>query len=330
MKGPLISVIVPIYKAENYIDKCITSILNQTYQSLEVILVDDGSPDRCPGICNKYAKVDDRIRVIHKENGGQASARNMALDIASGEYIGFVDADDWADEKMFETLYTSIEEKNADVAICNFALVDEDGAIRYWDNNFDAVDDYDNGSLMKALLKNRKINEMFWNKLFRREVISTERFIEGMIFEDTEMMHRCLGNAKSCVYTGKPLYYNFMSIGSTTRSVMNPKRFDRAQANINRIKYYEENYPEYLIEANTAYIDVCLDLINESTGNENCATFRSKTIREIKEFLKDNCVKDSKKAKLARMGSKMPSPMFYCFVRFPYWLYGIKNRLVKK
>ena len=104
MKGPLISVIVPVYKVEQYLDRCLQSIVNQTYKNLEIILVDDGSPDNCPQICDEWAKRDKRIKVIHTQNRGVSTARNIGIDVANGQYIGFVDSDDWIEEDMYEFL----------------------------------------------------------------------------------------------------------------------------------------------------------------------------------------------------------------------------------
>lgn len=112
---PKISVIVPVYKVENFLDRCVESIVGQTYENLEIILVDDGSPDNCPSMCDKWAEKDRRIKVIHKENGGVSSARNAALDIVSGDYIGFVDSDDWIDPGMYEFLYENSQKYDADL-----------------------------------------------------------------------------------------------------------------------------------------------------------------------------------------------------------------------
>ena len=123
----LISVIVPVYKAEKYLNQCIESIVSQTYQNLQIILVDDGSPDNCPAICDDWAKKDRRIVVIHKENGGQSSARNVGLDIARGEYVGFVDADDFIDHDMYEILLHSLVSTNVDIVCCGSRIVNEKG-----------------------------------------------------------------------------------------------------------------------------------------------------------------------------------------------------------
>ena len=113
MQSPLISVIIPVYKAEKHFRKCMDCIINQTYKNLEIILVDDGSPDKCGQMFDEFAKQDSRIRVIHKENGGQSSARNAALDIMTGDYVGFVDSDDWIETDMYQHLYNLILDYNA-------------------------------------------------------------------------------------------------------------------------------------------------------------------------------------------------------------------------
>ena len=274
-----ISVIVPIFNAEKYLTKCVDSILTQTYENLEIILIDDGSTDHSAEICEKYKQMDSRVVVIHKTNGGQASARNCALDIAKGDLLGFVDADDWIDKTFFETLHDLMMDHSADVSCCNFSVVFNDAKKNYtWNPTDGRQTCFNNHDTMKELLINKRINEMVWNKIFRRAVISNERFIEGMIFEDTEMMHRCLANCSKCAYTSKPLYYNFMSDGSTTRSRISPRMFDRVKANENRIAFYRQKYQDLLSKANGAYVKVCLDLIDLSSGDKGCKIIRNTTI----------------------------------------------------
>ena len=126
MSKSLISVIVPVYKVENFLDRCVESIVGQTYENLEIILVDDGSPDNCPAICDNWAKKDGRIKVIHKENGGLSSARNAGLDVVTGEYFGFIDSDDWIEKDFFEFLITNALKENADISRCGLYLDYED------------------------------------------------------------------------------------------------------------------------------------------------------------------------------------------------------------
>ena len=124
---PLLSIIVPVYKVENYLQKCIDSILAQTFTDFELILVEDGSPDGCPALCDAAAAKDARIRVLHQKNGGLSAARNAGLDVARGEWIGFVDSDDYIAPEMYETLYKAVQSTGADLALCDYAAVDEAG-----------------------------------------------------------------------------------------------------------------------------------------------------------------------------------------------------------
>lgn len=127
---PLISVIVPVYNVEQYIHQCVDSILSQTYKNLEIILVDDGSPDNCPAICDGYARNDDRVKIIHQENGGLSAARNSALDLCTGEYIAFVDSDDWIESNAYEEMMSEMQKKDLDVVFCGVNVITADGAIK--------------------------------------------------------------------------------------------------------------------------------------------------------------------------------------------------------
>ena len=150
MEKPLISIIIPVYKVEKYLEKCIKSVLSQTYKNLQIILVDDGSPDNCGNICDDYARVDNRIEVIHKANGGLSDARNVGLKAARGEYIGFVDSDDYVSNEMFENLYNTLISNDVDVSICNFYIViDNKNIIKNADNG---VKIYNKLEILKEIL----------------------------------------------------------------------------------------------------------------------------------------------------------------------------------
>ena len=162
--SPLISIIVPVYDVEPYLRKCIDSILIQSYRDLEIILVDDGSPDNCGAICDEYAEKDKRIKVIHKKNGGLSDARNAGLDIATGEYIGFVDSDDWVMPDMYEYLYKAVKEYDADMSVC--------GYYDYWGKTISGrycqdIQVYKGQEGIKALL-DLKFGNYVWNKLYKR------------------------------------------------------------------------------------------------------------------------------------------------------------------
>lgn len=183
--NPLISIIVPIYNVELYIDECIHSLQNQSYQNLEIILVDDGSPDKCPQMCEEYARRDARIKVIHKHNGGLSDARNAGIEIATGEFIGFVDSDDCIMPYMYETLLNKIEEYNADIISCKFANYIE-GKITQ--SGIKTLCGYEEGKVLTLKeyfteVVYEHLDNASWNKLYRRCILS-ERFRKGRNNED--------------------------------------------------------------------------------------------------------------------------------------------------
>ena len=168
-----ISVIVPVYKVEEYLNKCVDSIINQTYKNLEIILVDDGSPDSCGKICDEYAKKDNRIKVIHKENGGVSSARNIGLDVATGDYVGFVDSDDWIDIDMYELLIDISIKHNCDIARCTYR--------DYIDNRFKEIKNDGKEIILNSdeaikLILEPKINRGVWTTLYKCKTIKNVRF----------------------------------------------------------------------------------------------------------------------------------------------------------
>ena len=221
-RAPLISVIVPVYRVEKYLERCIKSIVSQTYRNLEVLLIDDGSPDRCPQICDSWAKKDERIRVIHQENRGVSAARNAGVDAARGEFIGFIDSDDFILPEYFETLYMTLTVNRADVSMCKSLYVDEDG---------DAIASF----LLKSsqppgAYSGREILEQgpiynVWCILFRAETCKGRRFPENRIYgEDYSYITRLLPACSRVAVSGKRLYhYTWREDGAVgeTRHVLN-------------------------------------------------------------------------------------------------------------
>ena len=185
MTEPLISIIVPVYRVESYLSRCVDSLLAQTYQNLEIILVDDGSPDQCPQICEDYAKKEERIHVIHQENRGLSGARNAGIDVAKGEYLAFVDSDDYVSDDYIQVMYDAIKATGCAISQCRFTYTKGEklkenrgtGAFRIYRGN----------SLMEKLYGNEEEATWFvvaWNKLYRRDLFETIRYPEGRIHED--------------------------------------------------------------------------------------------------------------------------------------------------
>ena len=244
MEKNLISIIVPVYKVEKYLDKCVESIVSQTYKNLEIILVDDGSPDNCPEMCNEWAKKDDRIKVIHKENGGLSDARNAGIDIANGKYIGFVDSDDYIMPNMFEKLYNTIRKNNADISLCSFIAVDEKG------EKITDAEKMENQVLtgeqtMKNLVEGASVLFVIvWNKLYKREIFDDIRFEKGRLHEDEFAIHHILGKAKNIACINDGLYLYLQRNNSITGGKEKIQHLDYIIAQVDRYYFVKQNFPK--------------------------------------------------------------------------------------
>lgn len=244
MEMPLVSVIVPVYKVEPYLHRCVDSILIQTYTNLEIILVDDGSPDNCGTICDEYAKKDKRIKVIHKKNGGQSEARNVGLDMAKGEYVTFVDSDDWIHNQYIEILYNDIIQANADVSMCTFVRTsdmhcDDSAHQKYKNHKFKIISKEQ--AIEKTLYQN-KLDSSPWDKLYKRNLFDGLRFTVGRIYEDLEIIYQIYDRATILTYTDEALYYYFYREDSTL-GVFNQKRLVVLDITDEIVRYMKEKYP---------------------------------------------------------------------------------------
>lgn len=204
METPLVSVIVPIYKVEPYLAQCVDSIINQTYKNLEIILVDDGSPDNCPKMCDEYAKKDSRIVVIHKENGGLSDARNVGLDIAKGDWITFVDSDDWIADNFVETLQKAASDYQADIAIASYHE-EPNGASQDSAQSFKLFTSHE--LLWHLCASDVKGLMSAWGKLFQKSCFSAIRFPFGKLYEDAHINYKLYFNASKIYYSPKELYH---------------------------------------------------------------------------------------------------------------------------
>lgn len=225
MTTPKVSIIVPIYNVEQYLDRCMTTILNQTLKDIEIIMVDDGSPDNCPAMCNEYAKKDPRIKVIHKKNGGLGYARNSGMEVATGEYVAFVDSDDFVDVKMYETLYNKAKSMYLDTCYCSVNRYRSDGVTkditRYHNEayftNREQVDKFLFGMLEGA---GRYVDMSVWKAIYSREVINNNNITfvceKDIASEDIFFHVDYLSQAKKVGYLPNPMYYYFVNTNSIT------------------------------------------------------------------------------------------------------------------
>lgn len=262
----LISIIIPVYKVEKYLEKCIQSLINQTYENLQIILVDDGSPDNCGKICDEYAKKDHRIEVIHKSNGGLSDARNKGLEIAKGEYIGFIDSDDYIESDMYEVLYNLLKQYNADVSICNFYTVSQGKiAIKNAENG---IKEYNRIEILKEVLLDNNIQSYAWNKLYKKELFDEIKYPVGKKYEDIGTTFYLLEKCNKVVVTGKPEYYYINRQDSIVNNVTETTITDYIELIMQRYDYIEENIKE-LSSYNKDYLKKILKTAEQDIKNLN-------------------------------------------------------------
>ena len=233
-KKELISIIVPIYNTQNFLNKCVDSILNQTYRELEIILVDDGSTDESGKICDKYKLIDNRVKVIHKKNGGVSMARNYGLKMINGEYVIFIDSDDWLENNMIETLYNNMIKYKVDISICNFEIDCKDGKkiITHKEEDLitrDIRDKYEN------LFAKDGFGGYLWNKLIKTEVVKNIFFNENIkIEEDVLFLIEVFQKCESIYYNADNILYHYVVRDNSA------VRFSYSIKDITKIKSLEE------------------------------------------------------------------------------------------
>jgi glycosyltransferase involved in cell wall biosynthesis len=254
---PLISVIVPVYKVQQYLDRCVQSIVSQSYSCLEIILVDDGSPDCCGDICDNWAARDSRIKVIHKKNGGLSDARNAGMAVAAGELIGFVDSDDWISSEMYRLLYENMLENGSDIAACGVEMVWEDGTPS---RMLTAPGCYNLSAqeAMQAIIEESLLKQPVWYKLYKTSVICDIPFATGKCHEDVFWSYQAIGAANRVSVMDAPCYYYTQRKGSIMDEGFSLKRLDALDAKYQRLKYIERNFPVHKELAERELFMFCL------------------------------------------------------------------------
>ena len=263
---PLISVIIPIFQVESFLEKCISSIITQTYDNLEIILVDDGSTDNSSAICDRFQAQDKRIKVIHQENSGLSHARNIGLKNATGDFIGFVDSDDWIEPNMYDVLLSAVQETGADIAVCNYCREIETSKAIQNKIVFPKIQLYSNETALKMLISGKKnINICVWNKLYRSSIISTIRFPEGKICEDIQWTPQVIGNAKTVAFIDYPFYHYLYRNRSLVHDcrIITKRLQDRIDLYQQLIEYIRINFPKLEKLTNAQFANFyCWEYIN--------------------------------------------------------------------
>lgn len=257
----LISIVVPVYKVEKYLNRCVDSLINQTYKNLEIILIDDGSPDGCPQICDEYAKRDGRIKVIHKENGGLSDARNAGISISNGKYIGFVDSDDWIDIEMYKTLHKIVTESKADISCCKMIRCHDE--INFKEQGYDKkISEYNQYQYVKKFFKIGTQECVYYacNKLYKKEIIDNNQYPKDLTSEDVVGTYKAIIKSKKIVEINYPYYYYYYNPDSITTRKFSNKDFDLIPIWDEVIEITKENDLEYIwmAELNRYRIDYTL------------------------------------------------------------------------
>lgn len=278
----IISVIIPIYKVEEYLDACVTSVVNQTYTDLEIILVDDGSPDGCPRMCDAWADRDSRIKVIHKENGGLSHARNAGMDAATGAYIAFVDSDDYIKPDMLEKLHAALTKEQADIAACGILTCEGEKQTAWGCRNVVGTPDQ-----IYALLYNDTAYPVAaWNKLYRRGCWETLRFPVGKTCEDAFTTYQLIHHARRIVMIPEALYCYRIRPGSIMTSSFSLKKMDEEEAWRCNYQFMERYHPQFRAAAFDFYLQRVNGLVRLMTEDDR-KVFAAQ-YQQLRKILKRN------------------------------------------
>lgn len=329
MKEPLISIIVPVYRVEKYLNKCVRSLIDQSYKNLEIILIDDGSPDNCGVMCDALAKTDNRVKVIHRDNGGQSAARNDGLKIAAGELIGFVDSDDHVDADMYEYLYSILSKYDADIAVCSFRKFSESTGLLQ-EKSTEEVSVHSNQKAMKLLLEDTVIGSHPCNKLFKRSTLVGLKFPEGRVYEDIALMHQVFARANTVVCSTK-MAYNYLIRDNSTSYTQNAKwAYGLFKAFQERCDFICFKYPEFsdtaIEKAIGAALGAYIHWAHFKKDRQIC-NWEKETIDLIRKNRKEikNCINISlSRRKDAHLMASCPVAL-----RMKYRLYYILKRRTK-
>lgn len=260
---PLVSIVIPVYCAEQYISLCVESLVRQSYKNIEIILIDDGSPDACGSICDAFSDSDSRITVIHQKNEGVSSARNAGISIANGAFITFVDADDWVEPDFIEYLLQILVKSNADIAIAVQSGKLQKNEIKY----------YDQESALRCMLYQKIFDTSPWSKLYRIEIVKEMPFPKDMFFEDLAIVCQWIGEAQKIVVGNHRIYHYRITPGSTMNGNDATRLIDELAAADMMYEYIYRKYPAVLSAARcrkfSAYCQVLLKLPKHGYKNES-------------------------------------------------------------
>ena len=286
MKNALISVIVPIYNVEKYTNKCVDSLINQTYKNLEIILVDDGSLDNCGNICDSYKKKDSRIKVLHKKNGGLSDARNKGFKISTGEYVTFIDSDDFVSNDYVDYLYNLLKKYNADISIIlpqkfndskEFVIKNKKEKIKIY-NPYDAIE---------TMLYQKEFDNAAWGKLYSRKIMEGILFPVGKLYEDISTTYKYFLNSSKIVYSNQKKYYYLQRHDSIMGSKFKVKEMDYIYQTKDMLDNLSNlNDKKLLLAAQSRFVSANFSILLKINKNKYFSKEMLEARNNIKEYQK--------------------------------------------
>lgn len=282
----LVSVIIPVYNVEKYLDKCIESVIAQTYKNIEIIIIEDGSPDNCSIICDKYQEKDSRIRVIHQSNQGVSAARNYALDIMNGEFVAFLDSDDYWEKDYVEYMLNNIEVYKADISICTKHTVNEEGEIISSPKNKNKIEKLSNVQVMKRMLYSKGIGVAPWGKMYKSELWKGLRFENSVLGEDLSITYKVFERASLIVNDSNPKMFYCIRKNSALNQSFNIKKMDLLDLSNNIIKYSIKCCPDIYKAAVSRTVASCFHLMLQMPEEDAYVNEKQKCIKTIKMYRK--------------------------------------------
>lgn len=284
MKRPEISIIVPVYNSSPYISKCIESILDQTFKNFELILVNDGSTDQSGHICEQYALQDSRIKLVHKENGGVSSARNAGINLARGEFISFVDGDDWIYKEMYSKLYDLSKETNSDISICSIYREINGEVIGTKREEF--IIEMDNTEAMRELFTGKYFRFAVWAKLYKKSCFKNILYPEDRRLDDLPTTYKIFSNANKVAYTSYAGYIYLLRENSIITSSYNEKKLDVFLGWDEIITFMNKNYPKLSKEYISCFVYYSMDHVYSILNQVEDPGERNKYILYIQQYVR--------------------------------------------
>ena len=314
MKTPLISVVLPIYNIESYLDRCMNAVLGQTYHNLEILMVDDGSPDGCPAMCDEYAQEDSRVIALHKENGGLSDARNFGIAHAKGEYITCIDPDDYVDSDYVEYLYGLILKYETKMSVCQHITEYDNGSKKDRGSSGDELLDIE--TCLRRMLYHDVIDTSAWAKLYHRSLFDTVSYPKGKIFEDIGTTYALMMQCDTGIAVGYESKYHYMyHMNSIVNSNFSPKKLELLEMTDRMAHEVVRAYPSLKQAVLRRRVYARFSTLNQMLGAEGYDKEREQIIRFILHY-KNRILKDSRAPRRDKIAIRLLSANYGLYKAF--------------